>query len=104
MLRRISAVLAVAVFFGGALACPRYARAQAITFTKVADTDTEVPGAPGLEFTSFGQAAMSGGSVAFSGEASLLGVYTDICIFNAGGESVVADETDNRALAQGGRT
>jgi hypothetical protein len=64
------------------------ATAQTITFTKVADTDTPIPGGTGT-FVGFGAASISGENVVFRHDPSpsVGGIYIDI----AGTLDVVAD-------------
>ena len=62
--------------------------ADAVTFERIADTSTAVPGG-GAAFTGFGRPSLSAGNVAFRGsDAGTLGVYADR---GAGLERIVAE-------------
>ena len=67
---------------------PLRLRLSAITFTKIADGTTLIPGGGGC-FTSFGTLALDGGEVAFVGSGmSQAGVY----VYSGGVLSLVADK------------
>ena len=90
-LATIHSVLMALIFgpmFGFVLLGAKPAAALPVTFSKVADTDTAIPGGTG-NFEDFGTPSIGGGEVAFRGRGSFpqQGVYTDV----SGSLRVVAD-------------
>jgi hypothetical protein len=70
------------------VAMPTPSSAGPITFTKVADTTTAIPGGPG-NFTGFGSVSMDGGEIAFVGTGSNWG---GVYLFRNGVVAEIADQ------------